>query len=479
MSGLFGISVPSFSDVKNAVVGAGSSALNTAENLGSSALSEAKNLGRQGADLGRSALSEAGVLANKADHAIQSAGTSAVKAIGQAQSWAEHGISSGVSAASNGVHDAADYARSHITGSDPISRLARGAITVTEDQTRFDIGLVGGVSNAAVGLVGSVGQLSVLSTEYQLSPSARGQIDQALGAKATSAFTSASNYLDSVAQNPSRLLSDAQGAASSAGAWLQDQAAHPEKAGMTVGNVATYLIPVGGEARAVAGVGELATRGTVSALAEDGTRALTETGTRALAEDGTRATVETGAGTAAAAAPEISDVARAAIPEAAQRTGLSESQITSILEEPKGMRPSPDTYLSPTYTSSHLAQWNDGAVRFTSRASFEARGTLGPPQGFTIPASEFNALVKETGGDIGKIEQKLGLDPGYLSNPDTMIVHVERPNISNLHVPSGNESGANPHWLPGGYTSGGEPEAVMDFPKGTPYTEIHLNPAGE
>jgi hypothetical protein len=31
-------------------------------------------------------------------------------------------------------------------------------------------------------------------------------------------------------------------------------------------------------------------------------------------------------------------------------------------------------------------------------------------------------------------------------------------------MPSGNEYGANPQWVPGGYTSGGIPEATIDSP---------------
>ena len=30
-------------------------------------------------------------------------------------------------------------------------------------------------------------------------------------------------------------------------------------------------------------------------------------------------------------------------------------------------------------------------------------------------------------------------------------------------MPSGNEYGANNHWIPGGYTDGGVPEAVTDL----------------
>ncbi|GHU54030.1 hypothetical protein FACS1894132_07930 [Clostridia bacterium] len=33
---------------------------------------------------------------------------------------------------------------------------------------------------------------------------------------------------------------------------------------------------------------------------------------------------------------------------------------------------------------------------------------------------------------------------------------------SNARIPSGNEGGANDFWIPGGYSSGGLPEAVID-----------------
>ena len=32
----------------------------------------------------------------------------------------------------------------------------------------------------------------------------------------------------------------------------------------------------------------------------------------------------------------------------------------------------------------------------------------------------------------------------------------------NIRIPSGNETGANKLWVPGGYTSGGVPEAITN-----------------
>ncbi|MBS6210371.1 MAG: hypothetical protein KH812_09850 [Proteus hauseri] len=68
----------------------------------------------------------------------------------------------------------------------------------------------------------------------------------------------------------------------------------------------------------------------------------------------------------------------------------------------------------------------------------------------------------------------LGLDKGYLSGSDTLIVHVEKKDITGLKVPSGNESGVNSHWLPGGYTSSGVAEATMNFSNKPNVTVIEL-----
>nr|WP_282563711.1 hypothetical protein [Providencia stuartii] len=91
-----------------------------------------------------------------------------------------------------------------------------------------------------------------------------------------------------------------------------------------------------------------------------------------------------------------------------------------------------------------------------------------------MPKSDFERVMRESKGDLRVVEQKLGLDKGYLSGSDTLIVHVEKKDITGLKVPSGNEGGANSHWLPGGYTSGGVAEATMNFSNKPNVTVIEL-----
>jgi hypothetical protein len=51
-------------------------------------------------------------------------------------------------------------------------------------------------------------------------------------------------------------------------------------------------------------------------------------------------------------------------------------------------------------------------------------------------------------------------------------VFIKPQDIKDIRIPSGNESGSNGQWIPGGYTNGGVPEAVVDL-SDTPFTKIN------
>ena len=62
--------------------------------------------------------------------------------------------------------------------------------------------------------------------------------------------------------------------------------------------------------------------------------------------------------------------------------------------------------MSKAEIEAHLAKFDDGAVRFTSKAKYEQYGTYGPNDGFVMPASEFNQLMKEANSDLRIVEKK-------------------------------------------------------------------------
>lgn len=172
--------------------------------------------------------------------------------------------------------------------------------------------------------------------------------------------------------------------------------------------------------------------------------------------------------------PESSGQARLKTHKVLPNHIIPQAKIDEILSLKKGKRPEPSDYMSSEQISAHLALFDEGAVRFTSRQGVYEYGTLGPDGGFVMPKKLFSQLIEQSDGNMRIIENKLGLEQGYLTNTDTAIYYIPRNEIVNLRLPSGNETGANKNWIPGGYTSGGIPEAVMDFSNQPQAFEIKL-----
>lgn len=151
--------------------------------------------------------------------------------------------------------------------------------------------------------------------------------------------------------------------------------------------------------------------------------------------------------------------------------GLSYEQVEKIKFTPKGKKPLPETYLSNDYINNHLQSFKEsGAVKIMPN---EPTGTIGGKGGtFVMSGDELNEIIQYADGDVSKIETILGLDQGYLGeNP--VVVTIE--DISSIRIPSGNELGAWPeYWEPGGYTSGGVKEAVVNPAAEGTYTYEHL-----
>lgn len=145
-----------------------------------------------------------------------------------------------------------------------------------------------------------------------------------------------------------------------------------------------------------------------------------------------------------------------------------------ILAIAKGKRPDPFVYLPKEYITTHLKKFDDEIVRVLSKNAFLKHGILGPKEAFVLPKSYFDDVIKKSNGDIKLLEEALGFEKGYLRSDDVMIVLIKRQDVRFLNIPSGNEAGANPLWLPGGYTSGKTPEAVMDLSIKVRFEEIKL-----
>jgi RHS repeat-associated protein len=139
---------------------------------------------------------------------------------------------------------------------------------------------------------------------------------------------------------------------------------------------------------------------------------------------------------------------------------------------PKYSRPHPATYLSVAERKAIISSFDQGAVRITNRTSIKKYKSAGSKDAFVFPKSEFDNVVTNSGGNLRKIEEKLGLAPNYLDDADTVAVFIDPADFQRLRVASGNEGGADIlRWFSGGKTSGGVTEAILDLTD-TPFTYI-------
>lgn len=111
-------------------------------------------------------------------------------------------------------------------------------------------------------------------------------------------------------------------------------------------------------------------------------------------------------------------------------------------------------------------------VRFTTQKNIDDFGSIGSSSAFAIPKKEFDELLRKTNNNFSEVEEALGLFPGTLTNGDAVIAWVKKEDLGAVNLPSGNERGANDNWLPGGITSGGISEGVVNLSSpALPYTK--------
>lgn len=140
-------------------------------------------------------------------------------------------------------------------------------------------------------------------------------------------------------------------------------------------------------------------------------------------------------------------------------------KITSI---PKGSRPDPSKYLSKEYIDAHLAQFEDGASIIMTKRQYikyvkgsSNIGILEDGTQFVMPKNLCDDIAAQANGSVNFFEKSLGFDEGHFADGGGLIrIDVGNLDNVNLRMPLGNEIGANNHWIPGGYTDGGVPEAV-------------------
>ena len=154
-----------------------------------------------------------------------------------------------------------------------------------------------------------------------------------------------------------------------------------------------------------------------------------------------------------------------------REAGLDQAKINDIILTNKGFRPDPVTYLSQEYIDKHLVQFKDGASIIMTNEQYvyyvQGNAFIGIPSDgtqFVMPKNYCDDIAGKAGSDISYYEKALGFDSGHFSNGGGLVrIDIENLNDLNLRLPSGNEAGANSHWIPGGQTEGGIPEAITNL----------------
>jgi len=140
--------------------------------------------------------------------------------------------------------------------------------------------------------------------------------------------------------------------------------------------------------------------------------------------------------------------------------------------------PLPSTYLDASYISNHLAKFDNGGSYLVPTEVLDqfGRNLIGRLDGqFIAPAGEIDDLLAAANGNISVIEDALGIPSGAWQGKQLSRIDISSTSSHNRRLPSGNEAGANENWIPGGVTSGGKSEAVVDqIPIGS-YTETVIN----
>jgi hypothetical protein len=138
-----------------------------------------------------------------------------------------------------------------------------------------------------------------------------------------------------------------------------------------------------------------------------------------------------------------------------------------ILNIEKGKRPQPSTYLSASYIQQHLAKFeNEGMVsRIVTKKSYDDYGIGKPDAGkteFVSTKSSIDAIINRTNGNINQIATDLGIPLSQLENGGGLVrIDFNLTSKHKVFIPTGNEFGTNPLWLPGGKLPTGEVEAIV------------------
>jgi len=150
--------------------------------------------------------------------------------------------------------------------------------------------------------------------------------------------------------------------------------------------------------------------------------------------------------------------------------GWTKQSVIAKVKELKlvGQKLNPAEYLELVYVKNHLSKFRTKASYLVTGQTYngfiKGQASVGRPDGlFISTAGPIDDVLLKAGGNVSIIEEELGIPNGAWQDKGGIYrIDIQSPESFNLRIPNGSEAGANVLWEPGGYTSGGEIEAVTD-----------------
>lgn len=146
-------------------------------------------------------------------------------------------------------------------------------------------------------------------------------------------------------------------------------------------------------------------------------------------------------------------------------SGITQYEYDSVLSQAKGSRPSVESYANQEYIDQHLAKFSGGGSFILTESQYkayiESSGIIGRDDNtqFIMPSSECNRIM-----DVCTTNEEVAKALGIDLKAGEKLIRIDITGLDEFHLrmATGNEAGANDEWIPGGYTSGGTSEAVID-----------------
>lgn len=134
-----------------------------------------------------------------------------------------------------------------------------------------------------------------------------------------------------------------------------------------------------------------------------------------------------------------------------------------VLDMGKGNRPNPSEYLIQKYIDAHIAKFTREGIasRIVLKKDYEKYGVGKPDKGKTEYVSTKSEIDRILKLPLSERSKKLGIPESQLEGGEVIRIDFKLTSKYKVEMPTGNEFGTNPQWIPGGKLPEGDLEGII------------------